>query len=79
MKPPHPFEFTAPNPADIRAARDAAEMTQAEAAAAVDLGARGRWAEYENGARSPDPVRWAIFLLITGQHPQFTLSRRRKP
>jgi putative transcriptional regulator len=67
-----------PSPADIRAARDAAGLTQAQAAESVGLGAGERWAEYENGKRSPDVARWALFLLLTGQHPGFKLSRRRK-
>jgi hypothetical protein len=52
-------------------------LTQAQAAESVGLGAPERWAEYENGARSPDAARWALFLLLADQHPTHKLSRRR--
>lgn len=66
-----------PSPTVIRIARAAAGLTQAAAAQLVHLGAQSRWAEYENGTTRPDPARWELFLLLTHQHPEFTL--RKKP
>ena len=77
MKPIEDFTFAFPTPPEIRAARLAAGLTQAQAAELVQLGAQERWAEYENGKRSPDVVRWATFLLLTGQHPDWHLVRNR--
>jgi len=58
-----------PNPDMIRAARDAVELTQAEAAELVHLGRAVRWSEYERGAQTIDAARWELFLIKTGQHP----------
>lgn len=70
------FEYIEPIPPEILSAREAAGLTQAEAAALLQA-PQPRWAEYENGKRSPDPFRWALFLLLTGQHPQWRLARNR--
>lgn len=66
-----------PSPTIIRIARAAAGLTQAAAAQLVHLSAQSRWAEYERGSRKPDAARWELFLLLTNQHPEFTL--RKKP
>ena len=64
-------------PAMVVAARERAKMTQAQAAAAVHLGAVSRWGEYEAGMRTPDPARFELFLLVTDQHPVYRLAKRR--
>lgn len=61
----------APDPAMIRAARIAAELTQAEAAELVHLGSATRWSEYERGAQAMDAARWELFLIKIGAHPGF--------
>lgn len=66
----------AATPQAVRAARDAAGLTLAQAAQLAGLGAHARWQEYERGARSIDPTRWALFLLATGQHPRARASTR---
>ena len=71
-----------PTPAQVRAARDAAGHTQEQAAALVGLSGGIRWAEYERDRDSPtarriDPARWQLYLLMTDQHPDWRLSRRR--
>lgn len=71
-----------PTPAEIRAARDAAGHTQAQAATLVGLSGGIRWAEYERDqttatSRRIDPARWQLYLLMTDQHPEWRLSRRR--
>lgn len=70
------FKFFEPTPDEIIRARQSSRLTQAAAAHLIQLGAQTRWAEYENGKRTPDPVRWAMFLLLTGQHPQWMLARK---
>lgn len=64
-----------PAPDHIRAARDRAGLTQAEAAELVHLGSAVRWSEYERGAQAIDTARWELFLIKTGQHVEF--KRRR--
>ncbi len=61
-----------PTPDQLRTARRAAGMTQAQAAALVHLTAGSRWAEYEQGKRNIDLARWELFLLKAGvsPHPQ---------
>jgi hypothetical protein len=51
-------------------------MTQTEAAELAGLAARVRWTEYENGTRTIDPARWALWLLATGQHPHAKAQRQ---
>lgn len=73
---------TYPTTAEVRAARQAAGHTQAQAAAAVGLSGPIRWAEYERDQDSPtsrriDPARWQLYLLLTDQHPEFRMAKRR--
>ncbi len=58
--------MTSPTPAQLRAARVHAGLTQAAAATLAGLGAQSRWAEYESGARGMDAVRWRYFLHVAG-------------
>lgn len=53
-------------PENIRKARLAAGLTQAQAARLVGLGARERWTEYECGTRRISPRMWQMFNLKTG-------------
>lgn len=55
-----------PTPADIRAARERAGLTQAQAAATVCVGIRN-WQQWEGGERKMHPGLWKLFLLL---HPQ---------
>ena len=52
-----------PTPAEIRAARKAAGLTQARAAELAMYGAPERWTEIESGTRRIDRARWALFRL----------------
>lgn len=56
-----------PTPERIRRARDAAKLTQAEAAAVVHLVNPVRWSEYERGVHGMTLAMWELFLLKTGQ------------
>lgn len=60
-------------PTAVAAARAHAGNSQAQAAAVAGLGAGARWAEYERGVRTIDVARWALYLLATGQHPNFRI------
>jgi len=75
--PTLPTDLPAPTPAGIRTAREASGLSGEAAAQLVGLGSRKRWSEYETGAATIDPIRWAFFLLHTGQHPAYRLARRR--
>lgn len=59
----------APTPAEVRAARAAAEHTQEQTAAAMGYRSKMRVSEIERGVADCDPARWALYLLATGQHP----------
>lgn len=67
---------TAPTPADIRAAREAAGLSLTQAARLAGLAHRARWAEYEAGTRSPSAAVWELFLLRVEQHPTHVLRER---
>jgi DNA-binding transcriptional regulator YiaG len=58
-------------PEMIRQARDTSGLTQPEAAELVKLSAFQRWSEHERGVTPIDPARWELFLLLTGQHPNY--------
>jgi DNA-binding XRE family transcriptional regulator len=49
-----------PNPTEIRAARLAAGLTQAQAAAIIHKTYRA-WMEWEAGNRALDPVLWHVW------------------
>lgn len=63
-----------PTSGEILAARQAAGLTQAEAAELVHLGSHVRWSEYERGVEKISLQTWHLFLLLTRQEP---LPRRR--
>lgn len=55
---------TSPTPAAIRAAREAAGLTQAQAAATVCSDLRA-WQRWEGDERKMPPVYWELFCLKT--------------
>ena len=63
-----------PTPAEVRAARDRAGISQAQAASLAGLQDKARWSEYERGARQIDGARWALWLLSVGLHPAARLA-----
>ncbi|MFY7866247.1 helix-turn-helix domain-containing protein [Roseateles sp.] len=86
---PHltPLDFPSPHGDELKAARTAAGLSQVEAAELmgypVQAGSRGglqsrTWQALESASdprTMPGPV-FALFLLMTEQHPQFTLVRK---
>ena len=63
------------SPADIRAAREAAGLSQTAAAKLIGRSLRA-WQAVEAGDRALDPAAWELFLLRTGQHPTHKLIAR---
>lgn len=61
----------------VRAIRLQAGLTQAQAAALVDLCRAKTWQEWEAGNRPPDPARIRLFRHLTGQEriPFGTIGR----
>lgn len=51
-----------PSPADVRAARESAGLTQTQAAALIH-GTMRAWQEYEAGNRRLHPGLWELFRL----------------
>lgn len=63
----------APTPAEIRAARIAADLTQSQAAALVHA-SLNTWQQWEapvgsSSARQMHPASWELFRIKTGQVP----------
>ena len=64
-----------PTPSEIRAAREAAGLTQTAAGALCHRSLRA-WQAVEAGDRKLDLAAWELFLLRTGQHPSHKLIAR---
>lgn len=60
-----------PHPRDIRSVRQAAGITQAQAAQLVHLGSGSRWSEFESGSKTIDMARWELLLVKLGKHPDY--------
>lgn len=74
--------LTSPTMEQIAAARKRAGMTQKDAAALIGVKARS-WRGWESSddalsATAMPPDRWFWFLVLTGQHPEYELVRRKK-
>lgn len=63
-------------PAEIKAARTAANLTQTQAGSAVG-GTLRTWQDWESGRRAMPVAAWDLFLLHTGQHPTHVLTERK--
>lgn len=70
-----PSASSNPEPAEIRAAREAAGHTQT-AAAGVIHGTLRAWQDWEAGARRMPASAWELYRLMTGQHPEFVVTAR---
>lgn len=66
-----------PQPDEIRRCREAARMTQAQAAAVAGLAGWRQWAAWESGERRPPSQAWELWLLKTRMHPTHELLPRR--
>ena len=54
--------MSSPSTDEIRAAREAARLTQAAAGALLHTTSR-TWQQWESGARSMHPAFWELFLI----------------
>lgn len=53
--------MTSPTPEQIRAVREAASLTQAQAAALVGSPSRKAWENWERGRNKMPPAKWELF------------------
>lgn len=68
---------TAPDGEDIRQTRlNASRMTQPKMAKLLGLSSKTLVSNYENNRKNPSVQNWTIFLLITDQHPHYSIYRR---
>lgn len=65
-----------PDPASIRAARTSAGHTLAVASSTVMVELRS-WQRWEAGDRAMPAGLWALYLLLTDQHPDLRAPKRR--
>jgi putative transcriptional regulator len=73
-----PALVKSPTVDEVRAARIAAGLTQTAAGELVG-GSLTTWQGWEYGTRTVSPAVWAMFLLLTSQHPTHRLATRRAP
>lgn len=64
-----------PTTEQVRAAREAAGLTQTQAGELI-FGARRTWADWEGGQRKMPLTAWHLFLLLTDQHPTQRIAPR---
>lgn len=64
----------APEPEKIRFLRIDLGLTQAQAAKLVGLTDDALWRKYENGKAKPNKQTWTLFLIASGQHPNYKLE-----
>jgi DNA (cytosine-5)-methyltransferase 1 len=57
-------QLSNPTPVEVRAAREAAGLTQAAAGAVVHVDLRS-WQRWESGERSMSPAHWELFQIKT--------------
>lgn len=60
-----------PSADEVRAARVAAELTQAQAAELVGMAHAMRWSEVERGLVGLHAGLWELFQIKTGTHPEY--------
>jgi len=78
MTPINPLgHLPPPTPADMKALRKAAGLSQRAAADLVGLSDAMRWSDYERSVHVISPQNWALFLLAIGQHPRLRIAVRR--
>lgn len=65
------FGLIEPTPENLKLLRTEAGLTQKEAAHLVGLNHNYRWSEFERGALQISAERWELFLIKTGNHPEY--------
>lgn len=51
-------------------------LTAAQAAKLAGLSDGALWRKYEAGERQPNKQTWTVFLMASGQHPNFKLNAK---
>lgn len=68
-----------PTPEQVKAARQAASLTQAQAAEIFGYSSIGGWQQKEiigKNGRALSAGEYAYLLLLAGQHPEYELVRK---
>lgn len=60
-----------PTPENIRSIREAAGLSQEQAAKLVHMSDRFSWSKLERGAHPMEAARWELFLVKTGFHDAY--------
>lgn len=76
MTAPTHLLLPSPAPADVAAARAAAGISQPAMAELLGLSSHRTVQAWEAGQNPVNAAQWALFLLATGQHPDWVVSRR---
>lgn len=66
----------APAPEFIKDLRLDLGLTQAQAAKLAGLTDDALWRKYENDKAKPNKQTWTLFLIASGQHPNFKLESK---
>ena len=66
-----------PTPEEVRRLREAAKLTQEQAAQLAGLAGWRAWAKWESGEARPPSQAWELWLLRTRMHPTHELLPRR--
>lgn len=70
------FLIEAPEASSIKDLRLDLGLTAAQAAKLAGLSDGSLWRKYEAGERQPNKQTWTVFLMASGQHPNFKLNTK---
>ncbi|QOW51635.1 helix-turn-helix transcriptional regulator (plasmid) [Acinetobacter sp. YH12138] len=70
------FLISAPEANLIKDLRLDLGLTTAQAAKLAGLNDGALWRKYESGDRKPNQQTWTVFLMASGQHPNFKLNTK---
>lgn len=65
-----------PAPEFIKDLRTDLGLSAAQCAKLTGLNDGAMWRKYENGSRSPNKQTWTLFLIASGQHPNFKIEMK---
>ena len=63
-----------PTPKEFKAMREQAGLSGAKTAEILGLSSRQYVSQLETGKYDISPQIWTLFLLITGEHPNYTIT-----
>ena len=70
------FLIEAPEASSIKDLRLDLGLTAAQAAKLAGLSDGSLWLKNEAGERQPNKQTWTVFLMASGQHPNFKLNTK---